>query len=210
MTLETPPDPKLEPQSQPWGRWVSRSISGLLSSIVNTTASLRRLTADTAANFNRQQAQIRAMPLPVIAESSFTSFAMAGGFLDISNIAVPANKTKMSVVAIATLIARDVTSGGVASFTGGFVIEAQDSSGGGSLVTYWQQNGTKIGSTKFPATPLTGTSNSLVIPFSTSYSALTPGSILKMTLQAGSNNAAAFSSSADNQAIISVQYTFFE
>jgi hypothetical protein len=58
MILETPPEPKLEPQSQPWGRWVSSSISALSRGVSGLIASVTRLTSDTAANFNRQQTQI--------------------------------------------------------------------------------------------------------------------------------------------------------
>jgi len=78
MTLETPPQPKLEPQSQTWGRWVSNALTSLGSSVSKALDSINRLTSDTAANFNRQQGQIATLNAIADAQSAEFTFGITG------------------------------------------------------------------------------------------------------------------------------------
>ena len=61
MANITPPEPKLEPQSQPWGRWVTTALTNVVSGLASLVTRVAQLTSDTAANLNRQQAAIIAL-----------------------------------------------------------------------------------------------------------------------------------------------------
>ena len=113
---DTPPQPKIEPQSQPWARWVTNSVQTLVSGLSGLRQSVTRENSSTASNLARLQDAINRLNTAsetkdgyaALSPGSTPSSQTARTDYDVVTIALtkPSWATRATVFVSATMTAR--------------------------------------------------------------------------------------------------------
>lgn len=112
------PKQNLPPESQDWRRWVESNIGSLTSGA--TANNIDNSFKGVASSMNLLTQQVNAIPIPVtgynenLGFTGSTSFAL---YTDVI-IPIPINKSRASIIAVASASAVDMTSGGLATMYG--------------------------------------------------------------------------------------------
>jgi hypothetical protein len=121
------PDPKLDPNNQPWGRWATEEIKSL-------RADLNRLSTDTNNNLRQLNGnitslntQVKALPTTTVKNNSSTNFALTGSFAPYASInfsasypngLLPGDKVRAYCFVNISAAALDTTSAGATTAIG--------------------------------------------------------------------------------------------